>query len=90
MTERVIWLNGLPHYVRPVLRPAAAETLQIVQEEPGVNPSQIAALRDVTPHAAHSTVAYLERLGYITTRLEPGLAHTALTRSCYPAQEETP
>lgn len=87
---RTLWLDGLPYRVIPILRPAAAETLQLIQRQPGISPSQIAAARGVTPRAAHNTVLHLESLGFITTALESNMSGRILNevRACYPV--ETP
>lgn len=64
---------------------AQRETLTIIQAEPGVNASEIARRRRVTPRAAHDAVMRLERAGLIRTALDTKRRNV---RRCYPV--ETP
>ncbi len=85
---RIIWLDGLPYEVRPLLKKAAAETLTIIREHPGISVPDIAARRGVTTGAALNGVLNLEKNGYVTTRLTRrevcGLGGNPLTRTCHP------
>lgn len=62
---------------RPKLRPASRETLAIIQQQPGIHPTAIAALRDVPQNSAHKTVRFLERNRFIRTEMQGN------HRACY-------
>ena len=63
---------------------AARATLALIHETPGINLSQIAHRRGVSPKAAQTTVLRLERAGRIRTERD------VTTRRCYPITPETP
>ena len=65
------------------LPPAQRETLHIIQAEPGVNVSEIARRREVTPRAALNAVTQLERAGLIRTEL---ITEGQNIRACYPVE----
>lgn len=84
--ERLIWVDGVPALevttTRPITSPATLETLSIIRAQPGINPTDIARERGVTPRAAHTTVIYLERLQAVRTEIEPRDGNR-FHRACY-------